>query len=157
MRVSRFALGLCGAVALCGTVAGCGDGARAQWVEPAAEASQGVVTGEQPGEPGDPPPSRRNSLQAGVNTVFFLEGVLPTRPDGTTASLTGPLALRAQCHEGRLTVVVTGPAGRKRTAVTCDGRPYERALGGSIKPGDPLSIQLSGKKGTDFAVELYVR
>jgi hypothetical protein len=155
MRVSRATVALFGAAALCAAVAGCGDPPTARWVEPAA-AGQAPATGEQPAPPADPPPSRRNSLQASADTVYFLESVLPSQPDGTTAALAGPLALRAQCHEGRLTVVVTGPAGRKRTVVACDGRPHERAVG-RIKVGDVVSVETTGRKGTDFAIELLVK
>jgi hypothetical protein len=157
MRVTRFLL----AAALCGAVAGC-DAAAPRWSDadppPADQASGDTAGNAGAGEaPDTAKPTRRNTLEVTAESIFFLEGVLPLpATDGTTAALTGAMTLRGQCHDGSMTVVVTGPAGSKRTPVQCDGAPHERELG-KVKVGDAISVGATGKAGTDFAIELLAR
>jgi hypothetical protein len=149
---------LAGAVTL---AAGC-DAVSARWSDPpppspTAQPTGQEGTGDQQDTADQPPPTRRNSLEVTEQTVFFLEGVLPSKQaDGTTSALTGSLVLRAECHNGSLAVKVSGPTGTKKTTVSCDGRPHDRTLG-NVKLGDALGVETTGKAGTDFAVALLAR
>jgi hypothetical protein len=149
MRLHRFLV----AVALCAATTGCSSVAP-DWLNPDAPPADSAKDGDR--VPEDPPPTRRNSLEMTADTVYFLEGILPAPADSTTAALEGSLYLRGQCHDGSLTVKVIGPAGSKNTKVTCDGAAHERALG-KLELGDALSVQPTGSKGTDFAIELVVK
>jgi hypothetical protein len=156
MLLHRFlvAVALCAATAATAATTACSSVAP-QWSNPDPPADEGIGDGGR--APDDPPPTRRNSLEMSADTLYFLEGILPQKgADGTTAALAGPMYLRGQCHDGSMTVVVTGPAGAKKTAVRCDGRPHERALG-DIEVGDTLSVAATGKAGTDFAIELVIK
>jgi hypothetical protein len=149
MRLHRFLV----AVALCAATTGCSSVAP-DWLNPDAAPSEAAQEGDP--VPEDPPPTRRNSLEMTADTVYFQEGILPMQADGTTAALEGALFLRGQCHDGSMSVKVISPVGPKTTAVTCDGKPHERSLG-KLELGDPLSIEATGAKGTDFAIELVVK
>ena len=154
MRVHRFlvAVVLCGAAVLSGATAGCGV-VTARWSDPKPEAPA-TMPADQDGTADDPPPPRRNSLEMSAETLYFLEGKLPTNQyDGTTAAFGGTMTLRAQCHDGTLKVVITGPTGVREMKVSCDGTPHEKAMG-KVDAGDPLSVAATGKAGTDFAIEL---
>lgn len=154
VRRSLLALALGGGVALSGAAAGC-DSVSARWSDP--EPAGPAVGQVDPATAQDPPPTRRNSLEMTDRTVYFLEGVLPMKAsDGTTSALAGALVLRGECHDGSLRVVVNGPDGTKKTSVECDGQPHERGHG-TVKAGDALTVTVSGKSGTDFAIELAVK
>jgi hypothetical protein len=156
MPVTRqlAALLCCGAAALVVATAGCSKG-DAKWSDP----ERPRAAGEAAAGPTDqgPPPKRRNSLEMSAETIFFLEGVLPVpTSDGTTSALAGSLVLRGQCHEGTLKIMVSARAENTQTTVDCDGEPHERELG-QIKLGDPVGVRATGRKGTDFAIELAVQ
>lgn len=152
MRVHRFlaTVALCGAVVASGATAGCGA-VKARWSAPEPPAT---MPPDQDGTADDAPPPRSNSLEMSGETLYFLEGKLPTSEfDGTTAAFGGSLVLRAQCHNGSLEIEVSAPAGIKQVAVNCDGKPHERPMG-TVKAGDALGVTATGDKGTDFAIEL---
>lgn len=154
LRAGLLAAGL-GGVLLLGGAAGGPDATGTPRSAPGAPPVD-LLPGElDPQTAYDPPPPRRNSLTISDRTLLFLEGELDgRRSDTTTAALAGGLVLRAQCHDGSLAVTVTGAGGRAgRATLACDGKPKERRLG-AVRVGDPLAVEITGRTGTDFAVEL---
>lgn len=164
MFVRRFLVtaALLGVVAATAGAAGC-SALPARWSDPEPQPTTAEPAGEgRVGDAGDtadqPPPKRTNTLEAGAKTLYFLEGELPAGgADGTTASLGGSLVLRGQCHNGTLRVLVTnGVSGEDEARIGCDGKAHERPLG-KVKIGDTVSVELKGKSGTDFAIDLVAR
>ncbi|HEU5108275.1 MAG TPA: hypothetical protein VFT95_06935 [Micromonosporaceae bacterium] len=155
MPVRRFltVAALCGATALSGATAGCSK-VTARWSDPEPTPTAAAVD---EGTQQQAPPKRRNSLEMSAETVYFLEGVLPlAAADVTTSALAGSLVLRGQCHDGTLNVTLNAPSGTRKATVDCDGKPHEQPMG-KVKVGDPLGINATGEKGTDFAIELAAR